>query len=201
MIKVILCDLGNVIIFVDHKKIAQGLAKFSDKNEEYIYTFFLNSTARKKFDVGKITAAMLFADFKSKLNLKMGFTQFKKIWCSCFTGVNKDMVCLLNNLKKNYKLVLLSNTDEIHFNYLKNKHKLTGIFSDFALSYKIGHMKPSPWIYLSALKKANAFPTKVAYIDDIENFVLASKFFGIKGVQYTNFDKLKKDLMNMGILI
>lgn len=201
MITAILCDLGNVIVFVDHKKIAQGLAKFGDKTEGDIYKFFLNSTARKKFDVGKITAAMLFTDFKNKLNLKIGFSQFKKVWCSCFTGVNKDMIYLLNNLKKNYRLVLLSNTDEIHFNYLKNKHKLNKIFDDFALSYKTGHMKPSPWIYLSTLKKARAFPTKAAYIDDIEEFVWASKFFGIKGVQYTSLDKLKKDLMNMGILI
>ncbi len=199
MIKAILCDLGNVIVFVDHKKIAKGMAKFSDKDEKDISKFFRNSIARKRFDVGKITAARLFADFKNKLNLKMGFSQFKKIWCSCFTGVNKDMILLLNNLKKNYKLILLSNTDEIHFTHLNNKHNLTKIFDDFVLSYKIGHMKPSPRIYLHALKKARAFPTKVAYIDDIKEFVLASKIFGIKGIQYTDFEKLKKDLTKLNI--
>ncbi len=201
MIKAVLCDLGNVIVFVDHKKIAKGLAKFSDKNEEYIRKFFLNSMARKRFDVGKITAARLFADFKNKLNLKMGLIQFKKTWCSCFTGINKDMVALLNSLKKNYKLVLLSNTDEIHFNCLKNKHKVIGIFDEFVLSYKIGHTKPSPKIYLRALKKAGAFPTKVAYIDDIKEFVSASKLFGIKGIQYTNFEELKKELRRLGIKV
>ena len=199
MIKVVLCDLGNVIVFFDDKKIAHGFAKFSDKDEEYIHKFFLNSMARKRFDVGKITAKQLFADFKNKLNLKIGFSQFKKIWCSCFTGVNKDMMHLLNKLKKNYKLVLLSNTDEIHFTYLNNKHHLTEIFDDFVLSYKVGHMKPSPGIYLHALKKAREFPTKVVYIDDIKTFVTASKLFGIKGIHYTNFEKLKKELRRLNI--
>ena len=187
MIKSILCDLGNVIVFFDNRQIAKGLEKFSDKDGGYIYKFFLNSMARKRFDVGKITAKRFFADFKNKLNLKMSFGQFKKIWCSCFIGVNKDMICLLNSLKKSYRLVLLSNADEIHFTHLNNKHNLTKIFDDFVVSYKIGHMKPSPKIYLHALKKACAFPAKVAYIDDIKEFVSASKLFGIKGIQYIDF--------------
>jgi len=76
-----------------------------------------------------------------------------------------------------------------------------GIFDDFVLSYKVGHVKPSQKIYLHALKKARAFPTRVAYIDDIKQFVSASKIFGIKGIQYTNFETLKKDLIKMNISI
>ena len=75
------------------------------------------------------------------------------------------------------------------------------IFDDFALSYKLGSKKPNPLIYLHALKKAKAFPTKVAYIDDIKEFVAASKFFWIKGIQYTNFEKLKKDLRRLNIRV
>jgi len=40
MIKTILCDLGNVIVKVDHGKIFEGLAKHSDKDKKYICDFF-----------------------------------------------------------------------------------------------------------------------------------------------------------------
>ena len=201
VIKTILCDLGDVIVFVDHKKIAKGLAKFSSRDEKHIYNFFLSSMARKGFDKGKITAKGLFAHFKDKLGLSLSLSQFKKIWCYCFTGLNEDMANLLYKLKKNYKLILLSNTDEIHFAYCRKNYKVLDIFDDFILSYKSGCKKPNPLIYFRALKRAKTFPTKAAYIDDIKEFVAVSKFFGIKGIRYATFEKLKKDLMKMDISV
>ncbi|MBI2650853.1 HAD hydrolase-like protein [Candidatus Woesearchaeota archaeon] len=196
MAKTILCDLGNVIVFVDHKKITEGLEKFSNKNKDEIHNFFINSRARKKFDKGRISPKQLFEDFKSNLNLNMNFNQFKRIWRSCFYGLNKDMEKLLYRLKKNYKLVLLSNTDEMHFNYIKSKYKVLNIFNEFVLSYKVGCAKPNPLIYLEALKKCRAFPWDIIYIDDISKFVATAKLFGIKSLQYKNFGKLKQDLKN-----
>jgi len=201
MIKTIFCDLGNVIVFFDNHKIAEGLAKFSNKDESYIYKFFLESIARKGFDKGNISPTQFFMDFKNNLNLKIDFNRFKKIWCSCFLGLNKDMEKLLKKLKKNYKLVLLSNTDTIHFPYIRNKYKILNIFDDFILSYEVGYTKPNPMIYLHVLWKAKTFPNNILYIDDIYNYVKAARFFGIKSIQYTTFEKLETDLKQMNLKI
>ena len=141
MIKTILCDLGNVIVFVNEDKLIASLAKFSNKDKEYVHRFFVNLIAKSGFDKGKITAKQFFLKFKNKLNLKLDFNQFKKIWSSHFSP-NKEMEILLNKLKKNYKLILLSNTDEINFNHIRNKYKILDIFNDFILSYKLGYKKP-----------------------------------------------------------
>jgi len=201
MIKTIFCDLGNVIVFFDNHKIAEGLAKYSNKDEKYIYKFFLESIARKGFDKGNISPTQFFMNFKNNLNLKIDFKRFKKLWCSCFLGLNKDMEKLLKKLKKNYKLVLLSNTDTIHFTYIKNKYKLLNIFDDYVLSYKLGYKKPNPLIYQYALKKTKVLPNEILYIDDILEFVKAAKFLGIKSVQYKNFEKLETDLKRMNVKI
>jgi len=201
MIKTILCDLGNVIVFVDHKKIAQGLVKFSNKGEKYIYNFFLNSKARKDFDKGKVTAKELFMNFKNNLGLKLNFNQFKKIWCYCFTAPNKDMEKLLHKLKKNYKLILLSNTDVVNFAYSKKKYRILDVFDELILSFRMGYSKPNPLVYLHAIKKAKTLPNKILYIDDIYNYVETAKSFGIKSIQYKTFEKLKKDLGQMNVKI
>ena len=179
MIKTILCDLGSVIVFVDSNKIIEGLAKFSNKNEKYIHDFFLNAISREGFDKGKITSNRLFLNFKNNLNLKLNFTQFKKIWCSCFSP-NKEMEKLLRKLKKNYELILLSNTDEIHFAHTRNNYKILNIFDDFILSYKVGYKKPNPLIFLHAIKKAKTSPNELLYIDDIYSYIAAARFLGIK---------------------
>ena len=201
MIKTILCDLGNVIVFVNHHKIAQGLAKFSNKDEKCIYRFFLNSKARKSFDIGKISENRLFTNFKNNLNLKLNFNQFKKIWCSCLIGLNKDIEKLLYKLKKNYQLVLLSNTDIIHFTYCKEKYRVLDIFDDFILSYEVGYKKPNSLIYSHALKKTGRFSGHILYIDDIKEYVRAARFLGIKSIQYKNFKKLEIDLKKMNVKI
>ncbi|MBW2975982.1 HAD-IA family hydrolase [Candidatus Woesearchaeota archaeon] len=201
MIKTIFCDLGNVIVFFNQKLIAQGLAKYSSKNAGQIYRFFISSRARKSFDIGKISEKTLFKSFKKNLHLKTSLSQFKKIWPSCFTSLNRDMVSLLYSLKKRYKLVLLSNTDPIHYEYCRKKYSVLEIFDDFVLSYKTGLKKPNPLIYLYALKKAKALPNQVLYIDDVCSYIATAKIFGIKSLQYKNMNKLKRDMEHLKIKI
>ena len=198
MIKTILCDLGNVIINVHNDIKIRNIKKFSSKSEKFIGKFLSSSKARKDFDRGKISAVQLYKNLKNGLNLKLSFRQFKKVWCSYFSR-RKEIERLLRKLKKNYKLVLLSNTDEIHFSHIRKKYKILDIFDDFVLSYKIGYTKPNPLIYLHAIKKAKTFPNNIIYIDDIKSYVLAAKFFGIKSIQYTTFSKLKADLKKLNI--
>ena len=199
MIKTIISDLGNVIVYVDPHKITKSLAKYSNYDEKYIYDFFNQSLARKGFDKGKISKEKFFRHFKDNLNLKMSFNQFRKAWCACFDGLNKDMVKLLKKLKKNYRLILLSNTDEIHFNYLKKKYKILNIFDDSVLSYKVGYAKPNPMIFLKAIRKAKTSPKQIFFIDDIYSFVGVARMLKIKAAQYTSFNNLKIDLRKNSI--
>ena len=201
MIKTILCDLGNVIVFFNNRNIIEGLANHSNKDENFIKNYFYHSKARKDFDKGKISSKQLFIEFKNKLNLKTNFHQFKKIWKSTFTNLNEDMVMLLNKLKKNHKLILLSNTDEIHFEYCKKKYKILNIFDDLILSYKVGYCKPNPTIYLREIKKAKTPKNKILYIDDIYNYVKAAKSLGINSIQYKNMQQLKTALKHMNVKI
>lgn len=199
MIKTILCDLGNVIVFFNNKNIVEGLANHSNKNKTFIKNYLYNSKIRKDFSKGKTSPKQFFIESKDKLNLKINFHQFKKIWQSTFTGLNKDMVMLLNRLKKNHKIILLSNTNAIHFPYITKKYRIIGIFDGLILSYKAGYCKPDPSIYLHAIKKAKTLPNKILYIDDIYNYVQAAKSFGIKSIQYKTFEKLKTDLKRMNV--
>ena len=114
---------------------------------------------------------------------------------------NKDMEKLLHKLKKRYQLVLLSNTDKIHFDYIKAKYKILNIFDDLIVSYKVGYKKPNPFIYLKAIKKSKTLLNSILYIDDIPEFVLVAKFFGIKSIQYKNIQQLKSDLRKLNIKI
>ena len=112
MIKTILCDLGDVIVYVDHDKIVEGLAKHSNKDKRYIHNYFYHTLTRKGFDKGKLGAKEFFTNYKNKLNLKLSFNQFKKIWCSCFTGVNKEMENILKIVGMTAEKIVFTNAHE-----------------------------------------------------------------------------------------
>lgn len=199
MIKVIIFDLGNVIVKVDRTNLFKELAINSNKPIEHIKKYYENSSARRLFEIGKLKPKEFYEKIVSELNLNMNFKEFSKYYCDIFT-LNNDVVKLVQKLKKNFRLILLSNTDIMHFNYIKNKYKIVNIFDEQVLSYKVGHRKPNPLIFLKALKKAKTLPFKCAYFDDIAEFIYIARLIGIRAFQYKNFEKLAEDLRKVKIL-
>ena len=73
----------QIFRFRDHPRPVVAIAN-------YLIAVWKESVRRGyKFDKGKITATELFTSFKNNLNLKLNLNQFKRIWCSCFIGLNK----------------------------------------------------------------------------------------------------------------
>lgn len=199
MIKTIIFDLGNVIVNVDKTEQYKKFSASSGKTVSYIKDYFENSSLRKAFERGKLTSIQFYHKLSQELNLNMNFNEFKNAWCNIFS-LNKKVEDLLKKLKKKYKLILLSNTDILHFEYIKNKFKIVNTFDEYVLSYKVGYRKPNPLIFLVALRKAKALPFNCAYIDDIPEFVYVARFMGIKAFKYENFGKLVKDLNSFKII-
>ena len=200
MIKAIIFDLGNVIVKVDKTEQYKKFSANSDKTVSYIKKYFDNSPIRKFFEKGRLNSNQFYNEITKELNLKIDFNNFRKIWCDIFT-LNEDVENIIKCLKKNFKLILLSNTDVLHFKYLKDNCKIINYFDDCILSYKVGYRKPNPLIYLSALRKAKTLPFNCIYIDDIPNFVYVARLMGINAFKYKNFKKLMSDLNSAKLLI
>lgn len=193
MIKTIIFDLGNVIVEVDRTNLFKELTANSNETIEYIKKAYGNSSTRRLFERGELQPKEFYNKITNELNLNMPFNKFKKIYCDIFT-LNENVEKIIKKLKRNFKLVLLSNTDVWHFEYIKNKYKIIDTFDDYVLSYEVGCRKPNPLIFLKALKKAKASPFNCLYFDDILEFVYAARLLGINAFRYKNFKKLKNDL-------
>ena len=198
MIKAIIFDLGDVIVKVDKTEQFRKFSAKSGKDAFQIRQYF-EGRIKNELGRGEISPRQFYQRTSSELGLKMNFEEFKKAWCDIFE-LNKDVAKLIENLKGKFKLILLSNTDALHFPYIRRKFKVVNAFDELILSYEIGCMKPNPLIFLNALKKAKTLPFNCVYIDDIPEFVCAARLMGIGAFQYKNFKKLKSDLSKVGIL-
>ncbi len=119
----VLFDLGNVIVNVDHRAVAARFAEASEKTEfrdpEVLFATIIEESASllRAFDTGQITSRAFYDGMKSAYGLKLGFEDFVKIWNSGFSE-NHEVSSLVRRLSERVRLFLLSNTNSLHFEFL-----------------------------------------------------------------------------------
>lgn len=85
--------------------------------------------------------------------------------------------------EKKYKLILLSNTNEIHINWIKENvgfyEEFKAYFDAFYLSHEIQLRKPNANIYEFVLNENNLKAEESLFIDDTEENIISASKLGI----------------------
>lgn len=202
MIKLIIFDLGKVILDFSRMDIAKGLAGCSTINQYQnpdniiAYLFDTGYEIIRQFEEGRITSQEFFNHAADVFGLDMSYERFQSVWSEIFVE-NDGVADLIESLKKDFPLFLLSNTNELHFEYIKKQFPVVHQFDEWILSYKIGKMKPHPDIYREALSRANAAPEDVIYVDDISEYVTAAQEMGINAVEFKSVEQITSQIKEM----
>jgi len=199
-VKTVIFDLGNVVLKFDIRIIARKIAGKFSLNEDKLFNLFFDSPLTQIHDEGKIDAEEFHKQAMKKLGVEMGFGEFKEIWNDIFIE-NEDVIKLVLLLSKKYKVFLMSNTNKMHFDYIKNKFDIIKKFDRIFTSFEVGEMKPHPKIYTEAIESANAEPGEIVFIDDRKELVEGAKELGIRAIQFENIDQLKGDLKKNGVKV
>lgn len=196
----IICDLGNVLINFDHRIAVEKILCCTHKKEEDIYSLFFDSPLTELYEEGRISSREFFHRVKEFLELDMDYDSFLPIWNEIFfeVPVNLKIRDLLRKIKPDYKLVMVSNLNETHFEFLKKKMAIFGEFDRLVLSYEVGFRKPAPEIYKVALDAANTIPSKTLYIDDRRDLIEAAIRLGIDGIVFDGEPGFERVAMELG---
>jgi FMN phosphatase YigB (HAD superfamily) len=90
---------------------------------------------------------------------------------------------VLANLKKDYKLVLISNTDNFSINSILDKYDIRKYFDEVTLSYDTGHLKSNKKSFENVLKKLKIKKTEAIMVgDSIESDMKSAENVGIKSI-------------------
>jgi putative hydrolase of the HAD superfamily len=165
----------------------------ADLGDRFIEYYKSNYHFHRDFERGKISETEFVKTMLEVIDNRIDAETFCRIYADIFS-LNEDVISLLPNLKKNYKLFLLSNTDSIHQQYGWQKYEFLNYFDELILSHKVGAVKPEEKIYRK-VEEASGFPSEEHfYIDDIQEYVDAARKIGWDGVQFINYEKLVNDL-------
>jgi HAD superfamily hydrolase (TIGR01509 family) len=198
MIRTVVSDLGNVLLRFDHMRACQAMARMSPWSPQEVYDSMFGSNLVRDYELGRISSSEFAQGCAARLDLDVGVDATRHIWSDIFHPV-EGMEGLIRSLKEHYTLVLLSNTNEWHFEHCREKYPVVRLFDHHALSYRLGCRKPNPLIYEKALAMANALPEETLYFDDIPAYVEAARELGWKGICFQDRDQVTREMKAEGM--
>ncbi|MEI6055457.1 MAG: HAD-IA family hydrolase [Lentisphaerota bacterium] len=183
--KYIVTDMGGVLIDLYWEFYAAKMLGKEYSLEE-LQKLWVISEATKNFETGKSSfdefASAIILEFKVKLTPE----EIKKNFCAITGPPKPKFFELFADLKKNFNLSILSNTNMPHVQYLRSKYNLFEIFDNLFFSYEIGLMKPFPEIFMYVIKSLKANPEDILFFDDSKLNVDAAAKLGINSFVVTS---------------
>ena len=194
-------DLGNVLLFFDHRRACRQMAEVAGAAEDLVWNVVFESGMELQYEAGAISSQQFYDAFCRQTGTQPNYQRLATAASDIFE-VNLPVKALVGHLvAAGYRLGLLSNTNEMHWDYLSDDRYglIPGVFEHVVLSYKVKSIKPDPGIFLAAADLARVPPQKIFYVDDIAGHVEAARAVGFDAVQYTTAPALAQELRNRGL--
>lgn len=188
--KNIVFDLGNVLINVNlsltYKKFVElGL---NNIERQAFYNKFVENGLLFNFEKGLFRRPQFYDKVRFALEHNFTDEEIYKAWNELLLEIPQNRIDLLYQLKSDYKLYLLSNTNEIHLDIilhrLVNKYKrdiFSEIFTHEYYSHHLHMRKPDVNIFHYIIKHAGFNPSETLFIDDAPDNIQAANSLGIIG--------------------
>ncbi|MBI5190346.1 MAG: HAD-IA family hydrolase [Nitrospirae bacterium] len=203
-IRAVFFDLGKVILSFSHDDIVGRLLSATppaDRRPDELFRFLFDSRDGlcNLYDEGAVSSEEFFGRIDGRFGLGVGFGEFADLWNGIFTE-DAAVTEIVRAVRADRPAYLLSNVNELHWEYIQGRYGVLSELDGLALSYRMETKKPKPEIFEAALEMAGVKGHEAVFIDDLEENTRAAAEFGITGITFTGHDDLARTLRGMGLL-
>jgi putative hydrolase of the HAD superfamily len=197
-IRTIVFDFGNVVGFFSHRRAAEQLAAYGDAAPEAVQAFLFGNDVEDDYESGRLSTPQLMNLVRDHFRLRCSDEQFAVAFGDMFWP-NDDVCALVPLLAQRYRLLLLSNTNELHARmFLAQFQDTLRHFDALVLSYQVGVRKPDPRVYAHCHELAGTPAHECLFIDDLPSNVAAARACGWQGLVYERGLDLGRALAGLG---
>ena len=198
-IKTIIFDMGNVIIPFDFRRGYAALEEHVDIPAAEIPERIREAALVREFESGRMEPRAFVEAINKALGARLTYEAFCGIWSSIFLPHTLIPAELVQTLNEKYRVMVLSNTNAIHFEMVWEAYPILRHFDHFILSHEVKALKPEPAIYAAALAEAQAEAHECFFTDDIPAYVEGARRAGMQAEQFLGYEKLLVDLRLRGV--
>ncbi|MDR2562385.1 MAG: HAD family phosphatase [Prevotellaceae bacterium] len=188
-VKNIIFDLGNVILNIDYWRTIDAFKSLGAADFESLYTPLAQKGFIDKMDKGMITPAEFRESLRSEVPALRGVSDdnIDAAWNAMLLDLPKSRLDILTELRRNYSLFLLSNTNEIHvahFDRIVDEvipgKKMSDYFDKVYYSNETGMRKPDAEIYELVIRENGLKAEESLFIDDLQANIDGAKKVGLQ---------------------
>ena len=200
-LKTVIFDMGNVLIHFSHVKACVQLAQLAGVSVEQVKEVLFDSGLETEYEAGLHTTSEVHSKLEVAFEKLLDQRLVIEAACDIFWP-KPDMEELLRRVKKTgVRVVLLSNVNEAHFDYIVERYDFVKQMDALVLSYKVGCCKPNREIYSAAILAANAPASDCIFIDDVAENVAAAMAAGLPAHLFENAKGVEQALAERGLVL
>ncbi len=150
------------------------------------------------FETGSLSPEDFVKQLKEQLGDNIEDKDIKEAWNGMIVGIKKEKIDFLRDLKSDYRLYLLSNTnvfhEEVYSKMLKDNFGLViaELFEKYYYSHLIGMAKPDPEIFSYVLQDSSLDPGETLFVDDNKDNIISAEKLGLRCLHFQENGDLKQ---------
>lgn len=182
----IIFDLGGVILNIDYQRTASAFKALGLTDFDARYSQLAQTDLFDRFERGEIPASQFRQGIREVVGFEVEDRAIDDAWNAMLLDLPKHRLELIQRLFQDRRIVLLSNTNEIHIDAFHQrleteigKPDLSHLFEKVYYSYKMGMRKPESRIFQKVLDEMGFDPQQTLFIDDSPQHIAGALSVGI----------------------
>lgn len=199
--KVVIFDLGEVIIDLNPKAVIDGFADhFSHERSDYerLRELIVKSPELYEFEIGLLSERDFVESISAKFSKGITVGKFREIWNRMLLPIEEKKIELLKRLGDSHRVFFLSNTNITHQNEFDRMFAessgyrcLEDLVEKAFYSHLVGMRKPESRIYQHVLEEIKVLhPGEVIFIDDRQENTKMAEQIGFNTLHLQSSDQL-----------
>lgn len=188
-VKNLLIDFGGVLIDLDKERCLRAFEKIGVRGLENFLEDCHQRGFLNDFECGRITVSEFCTHMREKACVKGASPTDEEIlaaWNHFLVGIPAYKLELLLRLRRHYRLLLLSNTNQAHWawscaqDFSWEGHRVEDFFDTIYLSFELHVEKPRPEIFERIIADSGISSEETLFIDDSALNCEIGRSFGLR---------------------
>lgn len=196
-VSTLIVDFGGVLINLNLQQCIDNMRLLGVRDIENFLNNYHQQGFFMRFEKGEITAAEFRDEIRKLSPNSLTDEQIDAAWMSFLVDIPSEKLDILFELRKRFRIVMLSNTNSIHFpvasvaNFNYAGRSIDDYFDDYYLSYKMGMAKPDKAIFELLVQSENVLPSQCLFLDDGPQNIEIASFLGFQTYQVDPAESLQ----------